>query len=409
MIHYPRSSSVAFFLSLMLVLLLGAGSALAQAGDDNITNYVPEGDIDQREGEAGSGLDGTLGAAANVSLTSNSNVVGQVDGFSYLLGVSVLAGLDYVSGRHELRNTLKLSEAWSRTPVLDEMVKSNDVLDIESLYNYFWFDWAGPFARLNLETSILPTEAIKAEAEDFVINHNDGTTELQEQRERVWLADPFEPITLNQSVGFFVEPIQTEPLSLSVRLGFGARETFADGVLVETDNENTPEIELTELDNVFQGGGELFAGIDGGLWGKKLTYTVSAVAMVPFLNNDPEERGAFDLMRYGFYGGMSVSVAEWMAVNYQVKVLKDPQLLDELQVQNNLLLSFQYTFIEREPPALEEVDPQEELKQKAEAAEKRALEAEERARAAEERAAAAEAKAKASQEPAEPTEKTPEQ
>ena len=102
-----------------------AAPALATA---DTTTYVPEDEIKQNEAEASLGegrLDGTFGLSASFSLASNRNVVGQTDGFSMLFGVGVVGGLDYLKGKYEMRNTLKINEAFSRTPVIDEFINDD--------------------------------------------------------------------------------------------------------------------------------------------------------------------------------------------------------------------------------------------------------------------------------------------
>ncbi len=322
-------------------------SAAAQVVSDDVTEIVPDGDIKSLDDESRKGFDGMLSIGANLNLASNSNVVGQDDGFSTLFGLSLVGGLDYLYKRHEVRNTLKISESWARTPVLDEFVKNTDVLEFESLYNYFLLDWAGLFGRLAMTSSIFKSEAITANATDYSIARNDGTTDLQTTN-RLELAGAFSPFTLNESLGAFVEPFNSKPLKLSIRLGFGARETFADGVLASQDDDATPDVvELTELSNVYQAGAEGFAGVNGTVL-EKITYEVGGSILIPFLNNDDTDRTAMDLARYGVVAQVGTSIFDWMSLNYQFRALKDPQLLDEWQVQNALLLTFNYTFVERD-------------------------------------------------------------
>jgi hypothetical protein len=78
-----------------------------------------------------------------------------------------------------------------------------------------------------------------------------------------------------------------------------------------------------------------------------------------------------------------VGVTSWLSVNYQLKVVRDVQLIDALQVTNSLLLSLQYTKSSPTPGA---------KKTDAELASERIAALETRATAAELRAAAAESK-----------------
>lgn len=385
-----------------VALFAGLLAPAAVVAQDATTDYVPEGEIKQQEGKK-QGMDGTFSLGANVNLASNSHVVGQVDGYSFLFGLTLLGGLDYVHGPHEVRNTLKLSQAWARTPVVDELIKANDVLDVESVYNYFILSWFGAFGRLNLETSILNSEDVRAEPATYRITRTNGDVDTA-FTSRLTLADAFQPFTLNESVGLFAEPIQSKPFSLSIRTGIGARETFADGVLVLTNDDATPEVDVTELGDVYQAGVELFVGAKGEFQGKRVTYNVGGSVLVPFLNNDDQNRDAFALTKVGLTAGVNFSVFEWMAIVYTLKILDDPQLIDELQVQNNLLFTFNYTFLERNalPTAMVDEDVNAEKAKTTEAEKKAAAKEAEAAELRKELEAlkAAEAEKKAAEEKA---------
>ena len=41
-----------------------------------------------------------------------------------------------------------------------------------------------------------------------------------------------------------------------------------------------------------------------------------------------------------FRANLSVKLVEWASLDYQFKTLREPQLIDEFQIQNNLLFTF---------------------------------------------------------------------
>ncbi len=374
----------------MKLRITGAALALASTVGichaQEITNYVPSGEI-ARDGTLEGGWDGTLSLSATFNVVSNSSVVGQPEGESFLGGGALRGGIDYVAGAHEWRNTLLLQQSWAKTDAIDEWLKNNDVLDVESLYHYYFIDWAGAFGRLNLQTAIFEAEQVTADPVTYI--GPDGTPLVAD---RVALADAFEPLTINESIGAFVAPVRSTPLNVRLRVGVGGRHTLADDVIVLAPDANPDgSVPYTVLSDVHQAGLELFGGVDGVLMEKRLTYKAGLSVLLPFLNNDPLERGVDELTRIGATAGLSTSVFEWLSLNYEFKAVNDPQLLDEWQIQNSLLLSFNYTLIERDrTPA--PVDPM---------AEKLA-EAEARAAAAEQRAQAAEAAARAAAEKSTP-------
>src|SRR5215510_1583955 len=111
------------------VQLASAGVASAQA------QLVPTEAAKGAEAKDVQGWAPFLSVTSTVSLTSNASVVGQVDGFSTLFGIGVTGGTDYVDGPHLLRTTLSINESFARTPVVDEFIKTNDVVKPEVLYD----------------------------------------------------------------------------------------------------------------------------------------------------------------------------------------------------------------------------------------------------------------------------------
>ena len=379
-------------------LLLGSSAALAQ--EDGETEILKKDDVKKEENKSGrpDGIDGSLSAEGTFNAVSNSNVVGQNDGISLLLGANLSAGLDLIDGDHVVSNTLTYNTSWARTPVIDEFVKNNDSIQLENLYNYFVTEWFGPYGRLSFETSVFPTERVTADPVDYDLPPY-GEVDPDRSTRRLRLAEPFNPFELFQSAGVFIEPVRAQALQMELRVGFGARETLADGVLVVQDDSNTSNrIEVVELDDAIQAGAEAFLGAKGKFPEQRLSYRAGGTMLMPFINNDDTDRSSVELTRLGFTGDITYNALEWLGVSYNVKVLDDPQLLNKTQVQNSVLLTFSYAFFEAEegiePPPSKEGDeekpvPTEEL----EKAEKRAQEAEERAEEAEERAEEAEERA----------------
>jgi hypothetical protein len=85
---------------------------------------------------------------------------------------------------------------------------------------------------------------------------------------------------------------------------------------------------------------------------------------------------------------------EWLGLTYQFRVINDPQLVKDVQVQNNFFLTFKYDLIPARKVVEEpKADPVAEAKAEAAAAAERAQAAEGRAKAAEDRIKALEDKA----------------
>lgn len=357
------------------LICAAASPALAQESVD-MTQLVTADQVVKSDKEES--LDPTVSINASTALTQNKDVVGAIDGFSTLFSLGISGGLEYINGAHSWNNTLTIDESWARTPALDQFVKNNDQLEFESLYNYFLLDWFGPFGRVALTTAIFDTEIVTADPQTYEFARLDGSTDARTVT-NLKLAESLEPLTLSQSLGVFAEPIRTKPLRWKIRVGAGGRETFAKGVLAINDDGDTDIIEGVELDNVYQAGVEGFTGAEGKFDGGRITYAAGATALVPFINNDDQDRSAIDLLRWGLKADVTVAVTEWMGLNYGLKILNDPQLLDAVQVQNNLLLTFKYTLIEPVDPTLTPAEQADEYRKKAQEAEEDAAEFREKA------------------------------
>ena len=327
-----------------------------------------------------------LGLTSTLALASNSSVVGQVDGFSTLFGLGITSGADYVNGRHLMRTSLTINESFARTPVIDDFVKTNDVVKLEGLYNYFLTKTFGLYGRLDFTTGIFTTTDIRGESTSWVEKVPGGMSiPLTTDGFRQKLAGSFAPFTVNESGGAFYEPLQKPTITLSFRAGIGGRHTFADSVLLIDDDDATPEVELSRLRNVHQLGAEAFAGAIGKFKDGKASYKAGLSILFPFVNNDKDDRTAGSLTRVGFEGALNFNIYSWMSLVYTLNVTRDPQLFakgdEKVQVQNSLLLTFQFTLVKKPEKAKEPTKEELELKaaqERADAAEKRALDAEQK-------------------------------
>jgi hypothetical protein len=320
----------------------------AQPVVEDLTEIVPDDATPADKAAVEGGFDGTLSVAANVNLADNRKVVGQADGLSTLVGLQLIGGLDYVQGDHELRNAVTVSESWARTPTIPRFVKNTDTVEIESLYNYFLTTWFGAFSRLAVSTTLFETQQVTAEDTAYSVARLDGAVDSVTTSE-LTLSDPFQPLSLYESLGVFAEPVASEPFTFTVRLGAGARETLTRGALTVSDDDSTGDVvEVRELDDVYQAGAEGFVGFTGSFDDKRLTYDVGGSTLLPLVNNDDQERSPTDLLRLALVAKVTMSLTDWASLNYQFRILDDPQLVDDVQIQNALLLTFQYAFIQDE-------------------------------------------------------------
>ncbi len=195
-----------------------------------------------------------IAVGLTLSFGDNRSVVGQTDGGTLSFGLKFDAGLDYRRGGHEWRNTLALAEGVTRTPVMPQFIKSADLLSLESIYLYHVTPWFGPFVRASMRTAVFRGADVRPGANTYLIKHVDGTVETKLAGDRssfedpivsnLALTDPFQPMTLKQSAGPFLRPVESEKVNVEIRAGLGAQETIARDQLAVADDNATPEIEV---------------------------------------------------------------------------------------------------------------------------------------------------------------------
>jgi len=327
-----------------------------------------------------------LSITSILNLTSNSGVIGQVDGVSTLFSLGLLAGGDYVEGPHLFRSSLAINEGFARTPVIDRFIKSNDSIKIEGLYNYFVTKYWGGYGRLTLQTVFLQSEDVRGQPTTWIDITGATPVVLAMDERRLRLASAFLPFSINESIGVFLDPIRKEYADVTLRLGAAGRHTFADGVLALKDDAMTPEIEVMQLSTVHQFGVEAFAGVTGKFDKDKGNYKAGLAVLLPLVNNDKYDRGAIALTRIALEGNLTYAVTSWLSLVYTLAVTKDPQLFPEgketVQIQNTLLVTVTLNLVkkaEKKVKTPEEIEL-EDAKRRADEAEKRANEAEQKLR-----------------------------
>jgi hypothetical protein len=334
------------FVALALALAVGLASATASAQDD--PDYIPSEAAAGDVSEDAEGWDFLLTLGATVNFNQNDAVIGQPDGATWTLGGKLNFGANYIKAGHEVRNKLDLTNTWTRTPIVPEFARSNDTLRIESIYYYHLqsVPWLGPFARFQLQTSVFNGTDIQPAESTYQITRLDGAID-NVTSDRLKLTSSLEPLVLKESIGGFARPIAHKWASLEMRLGLGAQEIFAEGALALSDNKDTPQLEVIELDDSFQAGAEFVASFNGSIVGNRVTYAAGVDVLVPFLNSggETDDRGPIDLANIDAFARLSFKLVSWASLDYEFRALRQPLLLDEFQIQNNLLLTFGYTLL----------------------------------------------------------------
>lgn len=329
------------------------------------TDYVPPGAqieaalAEQKKAAEAKPADGwtlKVELGLNGALTNTSGVVGTDDGNTVQFGVALKGRADLRAGQHEWRNELALAHAQTQTPALPVFVKGTDQLDVSSMYLYHIpaVPWLGPFARARLQTSIFAGRLVVADPAvqvtvDGAPTPLDTKTEDEKRYGVLELTDPFQPLLLRESAGVFAQPLDDKALRLTVSLGGGAQQVFADGGRAVTDDAATPVIEVGSLNDSQQIGVEVDIAANGAVT-DTLGYSLGVNVLYPFYS-DPEATvggeplDGVELTNVEITGKLSVKLATWASLDYVLSAKYLPLIIDEWQVQNGLLLNSSFNLL----------------------------------------------------------------
>lgn len=287
---------------------------------------------------------------ASLSLTDNRDVVGQPEGMSLTVGAQIKAATKYRSGDHQFRANLDINETFTRTPVLDELIKSTDIFKFEALYLYDLLDWLGPYVRFGLDTNLLEGFAKQPDFVRWRIVALDGSESFRTARE-FRLTDGFAPLQLRESAGFFATPYAERWLNVEIRLGFGGLHLLAEDQYALNDDAATEALDVIELDSFNQAGVEGALALTGDFYEKRIVYNIGLEVLVPLVNDlrAGDDRNAGELTNVELNAGLRFKIFEWMSLDYLFRLVRVPQLIDKTQMQNNLLLTLSWSLLYPEP------------------------------------------------------------
>ena len=282
-----------------------------------------------------------LGIGLYGTINENDNVVGKDDGQSTTGGLKLQSSLDFKEQQHQWLNSFNLILAFSRTPQIPRYIKSEDSIELESIYKYYLLSpqWLGAFAQFKADTVAFDGYDTQASEVTYRRVELDGSVDIF-TADRVQLTDRFRPLKLKESVGLLASPIKSRPLTFDLRVGLGLRQVIADDQFVIDDDDATDEREVVEIESYEKAGYEFGAVFTGATEDKKITYSLSSNVLFPvYESGDDNDRSAFDKRIIDIDGKVSFYLLEWASVDYLVKVVRDPDLVSKAQVSQSLLFS----------------------------------------------------------------------
>jgi hypothetical protein len=144
----------------------------------------------------------------------------------------------YESGRHIFPVWSNVQEGLSLQGN-KKIQKSLDQGEIRLTYIYRFNDYINPYLRFSAISSFFQTSYRFDTPTDYTeVNVKGDTLKTVHGANGIKLSGPFSPIQLKQGFGVTSTLVKTVPFNISLRSGFGARQTYARGAFVFNQDTN---------------------------------------------------------------------------------------------------------------------------------------------------------------------------
>lgn len=127
-----------------------------------------------------------------------------------------------------------------------------DRSQLKNTYIYFLEKWVGGYFRLDCLTHLFPTKELYSEKRWLYRYNQDNRLIDSIEADQFTFQPAFYPLELKEGLGLNITPISTYRVKLSLRGGFGFRQSFNKGVYRESDSPG----KFYRVSNQFQKGFE---------------------------------------------------------------------------------------------------------------------------------------------------------
>ena len=187
----------------------------------------------------------------------------------------------------------------------------------------------GPYARLRLDTKLLPRYQAFSDPTDVLRQDaNNVCQPYRSQVDRIGLGGSFSPLELRQSTGGNIILFRRRSVELDLRLGFATQQTLTNDLVNYREEDNC----LLGVDNSFIYGPEatLVGFVRLSRW---VTLSTEFDGLLPIGDEDGV---------YTWRNQASVRLASFLSLNYRLNLEYKPTLSAETQVEQDVQLRFSY-------------------------------------------------------------------
>ncbi len=289
------------------------------------------GDLSAEEDDSPLTLRAVLGGDLNFN---RSDLVGDQEGWKLSFRVFFDGSVRWMQGRHNWFTRLEVEEGQTRLLSAERFQNDTDRLYLSSIYTYQLARWFGPYARVGLETKLLPRhEDFDAPREVVELDEMGNIVETR-TTDRVRLGGVFAPLQLIQGAGGNFRVLRTRSVELDLRLGLGARETIANGLFVFEEGVAGMPGRIVPVEDAG------LVGFEGTLLGvgrisRFITLSTELDGLVPFGN---------DAVVFTWRNQATLRLASFISLNYRFNVVRDPNLGigTKARTEHDVQLRFSY-------------------------------------------------------------------
>lgn len=276
----------------------------------------------------------TIRGVIGASLVFNqSDQVGVQEGETYGGSLFFDGAAIYRKDKNLWHTRLELEEEQTQAPEDDNFVNEADRLYFHTIYTYVVVPWFGPYARLGLETSLLDRDQAFEETADRQVLDTDGNViRTLPDTDRVKLGGTFAPLRLFEGAGGNFRVLRRRNVELDLRLGIGARQTWANDLISYSTDSGT----FTAVEDSY------ITGVEGAVVGfvrleRWITFSTEFDGLMAFDRQDST---------FTWRNQLNLRLASFISLALRYNMAFEPTLTesgDDLRTEKDVQLRFSYT------------------------------------------------------------------
>lgn len=274
-------------------------------------------------------------------LFNRTNQLAEQKGWSLEANLFFDGSARYTQDQHNWFTRFELAEGQFQPAGEDESFRNQaDRLFFHTIYTYQLYKRFGPYARIGLETKLLPRhENFDAEVDLLEI---DGTV-VETGTKRIEIASNLQPTETKQGVGGNFRVLQNRRASLNLRMGLGMLQTMNDGVFSLSSPTNGATAEARQLVTRTPLESNFTYGMEGTVVGsanllRALTLITELDALAPF--------SAGDRTIFTWRNRIGLRLSSFVSLVYRFNASQNPNIGDEVadvKTEHDVQLRFSYT------------------------------------------------------------------